>query len=81
MAKRLITGKQLISLAVKDDWIIKRQSRHGVALAKSFRDRTRVTIIPDTRAILDDGTLSAILGHKQMGIGRKGLMELIDKFG
>jgi predicted RNA binding protein YcfA (HicA-like mRNA interferase family) len=76
-----ISGKKLIKLAVKDGWIAKRRAKHGIALAKSFSDRNRVTFIPDTRAPLDEGTLSAIIGHKQMGIGKKGLMELIDKYG
>lgn len=76
-----ISGKKLISLAVKAGWIIKRRTRHGVGLAKSFSDRTRVTVIPDSRAPLDDGTLSGILGQKQMGIGKKGLRNLIDKYG
>ncbi len=54
---------------------------HGVALAKYFGDRTKVTVIPDTSASLDDGTLAAILGVKQTGIGKKGLLDLVNKFG
>jgi predicted RNA binding protein YcfA (HicA-like mRNA interferase family) len=76
-----IRGKQLIKLSVKDGWIIKRRATHGVALSKKLGDRTRVTIIPDTRAELDEGTLAAIIGPKQMGIGKNGLFELIDKYG
>ena len=76
-----ITGKQLIRLAVKDGWEVRRRARHGVALSKQFGDRTRVTVIPDSRAELGEGTLLAIIGHKQMGIGRQGLLELIDRFG
>jgi predicted RNA binding protein YcfA (HicA-like mRNA interferase family) len=76
-----ISGKQLIRLAVKDGWIVKRRARHGIALSKKFGDRTRVTVIPDTRAELDEGTLSAIIGPKQMGIGKGGLFKLIDKYG
>ena len=81
MVNLLISGKRLINLAVKDGWVIKRRARNGVALAKLFNDRTRVTVIPDTRAQLDEGTLSAILGPKQMGIGKKGLAELVGKYG
>ena len=81
MASLSIDGKKLIKLAVKDGWVIKRRARHGVALVKRFGDRPRVTVIPDTRTPLDEGTLSAILGPKQMGIGKKGLAELIDKYG
>ena len=81
MANLSVTGRQLINLAIKDGWEIKRRARHGVALTRQFSDRTRVTIIPDTRAPLDEGTLAAILGTKQMGIGRKGLENLIRKYG
>jgi len=81
MASSSISGKKLINLAVKDGWVVKRRARHGVALAKKFGDRTRVTVIPDTRAPLDEGTLAAIVGSKQMGIGKKGLAELIEKYG
>jgi hypothetical protein len=77
----LISGKKLIKLAVKDGWVIKRRARHGVALAKRFGDRIRVTVIPDTRMPLDEGTLAAIIGPKQMRIGKRGLTELIEKYG
>ncbi|MDV2989062.1 MAG: hypothetical protein P3T54_02720 [Dehalogenimonas sp.] len=40
-----------------------------------------MAMVDDTRAVLPDGTLHDILGVKQTGIGRKGLMELIDKYG
>ena len=76
-----ISGKRLIRLAVKDGWIIKRHARHGVALSKKYTGKTRVTVIPDTRAELDEGTLSAIIGRKQMGIGKEGLFKLIDRYG
>jgi hypothetical protein len=81
MANLSINGRKLIGLAVKDGWEIKRRARHGVALAKRFGDKTRVTVVPYTRAPLDEGTLAAILGPKQMGIGRKGLEDLISKYG
>jgi len=76
-----LSGKKLIKLLVKDGWEIKRRAKHGVSLAKSFADRTRVTVVPDTRAQLDDGTLSAILGVKQTNIGKRGLLELVSKYG
>ncbi len=76
-----ISGKQLIKLLVKDDWIIEGRRTHGVALSKHFDDRTRVTIIPDTYAPLDDGTLGAILGLKQTCIGKAGLLDLVNKYG
>jgi predicted RNA binding protein YcfA (HicA-like mRNA interferase family) len=76
-----IRGKQLIKLACEDGWVIKRRATHGVALTKKFPDRTWVTVIPDTRAELDEGTLAAIIGPKQMGIGKQGLLTLIEKYG
>ena len=76
-----ISGKQLIKLANKDGWNVRRRARHGVALSKKFSDRTCVTVIPYTRAELDEGTLAAIIGPKQMAIDKKGLLELIDKHG
>ena len=77
----VITGKQLIKLLQKDGWVIGRRTRHGVSMTKSFSDHTKVTIIPDTRASLDDGTLAAILGVKQTCIGKPGLLKLIDEHG
>lgn len=76
-----ITGKDLIKLLQKDGWIIKRTATHGVSLAKAFSNRTRVTVIPNTRASLDDGTLGAILSPKQTKIGKAGLLDLINKYG
>lgn len=79
--KLSISGKNLIKLAVKDGWVIKHRATHGISLAKKYPDKTRVTVIPDKKALLPDGTLAAIIGPKQMGIGRKGLEELIKKYG
>jgi len=81
MASLSISGKTLIKLAVKGGWEIRRRATHGVSLAKRFTDRTRVTVIPDSRAPLPEGTLAAIIGPKQMGIGRKGLEDLIKNYG
>ncbi len=80
MASLSISGKKLIRLAVKDGWEIKHSATHGMSLAKRFADKTRVTVIPDSRAPLPEGTLAAIIGPKQMGIGRKGLEDLIKKY-
>ena len=76
-----ITGKQLIRLLEKDGWEVKKRATHGVSLAKRFGDRTIVTVVPFTRATLPEGTLAAILGPKQTGIGKSGLLELINRFG
>jgi predicted RNA binding protein YcfA (HicA-like mRNA interferase family) len=80
MTQLKISGKNLIKLAVKDGWVIKHRATHGLSLAKKFPDKTRVTVIPDKKALLPDGTLASIIGPKQMGIGRKGLEELIKKY-
>jgi predicted RNA binding protein YcfA (HicA-like mRNA interferase family) len=76
-----ITGKQLIKLLQKAGWIVHGRTKHGVSLRKRFSDRTRVTIVQDTRADIPEGTLSDILGQKQTGIGKKGLLELVNKYG
>ncbi len=76
-----ISGKKLIKLLQKDGWIVKRQAQHGVALAKAISDRTKVTVVPNSVEPLDEGTLLAILGSKQTSIGKKGLLDLVNKFG
>ena len=76
-----LSGKQLIELLQKDGWIPHGRAKHGLTLKKHFGDRTIVTFIPDTSASLDDGTLAAILGVKQTGIRKKGLLDLVNKFG
>ncbi len=76
-----LSGKKLIKLLEKDGWSTKRRARHGVALAKEFADRVRVTVVPDSNATLDDGTLGAILGAKQTNIGKAGLLDLVNKYG
>ena len=79
-SKNNISGL-LIKLLQRDGWAIHRRTRHGVALTKKIGDRTRVTIVQNTRATLPDGTLSDILGPDQTGIGRKGLLELTNRYG
>lgn len=75
-----LSGIDLIKLLKKDNWIEQRHSRHGVALIKSFGDRARVTIIPYTTESLPGGTLSEILGPKQTKIGKRGLLNLLNKY-
>jgi predicted RNA binding protein YcfA (HicA-like mRNA interferase family) len=76
-----ISGKKLVKLLKNDRWIFHRRTRHGIALVKTFSGRTKTTIVQDTRAIIPEGTLSDILGQKQTGIGKRGLLELINKYG
>jgi len=75
-----LNGLELIKLLKRDRWIEHRQTTHGIALTKRVGDRTRVTIVPKTRAALPTGTLMAILGEKQTGLGRSGLLELLNKY-
>ena len=74
-----ISGKQLIKLLKEDGWVGGRRTKHGIALTKPIGERTKVTIIPDTRSPLLIGTLQAILGTKQTGIGKRGLLELLNR--
>jgi predicted RNA binding protein YcfA (HicA-like mRNA interferase family) len=76
-----ISGKALIKLLKKGGWVIHGRTRHGVSLIKPTPKRTLVTVVPDTSASLPDGTLSDILGPKQTGIRKRGLLALINKYG
>jgi len=76
-----VSGKQLIKLLTSDDWVEGRKARHGTALTKKYGDTTRVTVVPNKRASLPEGTLRAILGPKQTQLGIKGLERLIRKYG
>jgi len=59
-----LNGFELIKLLKKDGWLEPRQITQGIALRKRLEDRTRITIVPKTRATLPKGTLMAILGEK-----------------
>jgi predicted RNA binding protein YcfA (HicA-like mRNA interferase family) len=77
-----VTGPQLIWLLKADGWEERdRRARHGICLRKRFSERTKVTIVPDKRRSIPDGTLGAILGPKQTGLGKEGLKRLIEKYG
>jgi len=76
-----ITGYQLIRLLKSDTWQPGRKAKHGRCLWKKFNNHKRVTFVPETRKLLDTGTLAAILGPKQTRIGKNGLRKLIDKYG
>jgi len=51
-----------------------------MSLKKRVNDRTRVTIVPKTRATLPIGTWMAVLGEKQIGLGRAGLLEMLNEY-
>ena len=74
-----ISGNRLIRLLEKDGWQQKRKATHGIALAKRFGDRNRVTVVPSKNGSLPEGTLMDILSPQQTGLGKEGLRALIGK--
>ena len=74
-----LSGKKLISLLKDDGWEEKRRVTHGISMAKHIEGRTRVTVIPTKGSSLPKGTLMAILGDKQTGLGKQGLLDLLNK--
>ena len=78
-----ISGKRLIKLLKKDGWTERDSGRaqHGIALVKQLGGRMIVAIIPDTRASLPKTTLYRILSVKQTGIGKNGLIKLLNTYG
>jgi predicted RNA binding protein YcfA (HicA-like mRNA interferase family) len=74
-----ISGVELIKLLKDDGWSEGRRTTHGIQLSKRFGDRVRVTIVPTKHKAMPSGTLAAILGPKQTGIGREGLLTLLKK--
>lgn len=67
-------------LLERDGWIQGRRANHGIFFYKQFpgEDRPRTTVIPDKSEPLPNGTLGAILGPRQTGIGMAGVQSLID---
>jgi len=76
-----ISGRQLMKLLRRDGWTQHRSSRHGIVYYKQFPSGKRVTIIPNVSKSLPPGTLSDILGQRQTGLGRAGLVRLVKKYG
>lgn len=77
-----LTGEQLIALLEKDGWIQDGKRTHGISMKKNDNGRFLVTIIPiNKRRPIPEGTLGAILSMKQTRIGKKGLEQLMKKFG
>ena len=78
-----LTGKQIIALLKRDEWSEGGKRTHGVFFSKKFPGERlpRTTIVPDKGDPLPDGTLGAILGVKQTGLGKAGLSELVQRYG
>lgn len=74
-----ISSAKLVKLLKKDGWVFVRDCPHGDAYCKEDEGVVLVTTIPRNRKSLTPGTLSAICGNKQTGLGRAGLLALIKK--
>ena len=74
-----LSSRELISLLRYDGWEEGRNTRHGVAFKKLVDGEIRSTIVPYNRKSLGKKTLHQILGSQQTGLGRQGLLELIEK--
>ena len=72
-----ISGRGLMGLLESDGWEYLRDCKHGKAYTKQVAGVKRVTTIPNKTGPLPPGTLHAILGEKQTGIGRAGLLRLL----
>lgn len=76
-----LKGKQLYRLLISDGWEVRRNSAHGMWLRKKFPEGYRYTTVKNTGHDLPRGTLNAILGPRETGLGREGLLALIEKYG
>ena len=76
-----ISGYELLKLLKKDGWRETDRGTHGAQLMKSASRRTRVTVVPLRRKSLARTTLHKILGPAQTGLGRNGLLALIELHG
>jgi len=76
-----ISGAKLAALLEKDGWQFVRDSTHGAAYTKTFADGPRIATVQTRRKSLARGTLAAILGPKQTGLGRRGLERLLRRHG
>lgn len=78
-----ISGRQIMARLRKDGWQEGGRWTHGVFLHKQFPGERipRSTLVPDKSDPLPDGTLGAILGVRQTGLSKKGLSDLVKKYG
>lgn len=72
-----INGTRLIGLLEGTGWEITGRCLHGVTLKKFVAGELRITTIPTKSRSLPSGTLAAILGSRQTGLGRAGLLRLL----
>ena len=72
-----------MKLLEKDGWEPGGRRTHGIFYSKHFPGERipRSTVIPDKPGPLPDPTLGAILSVKQAGLGKTGLLDLIERLG
>jgi predicted RNA binding protein YcfA (HicA-like mRNA interferase family) len=71
-----ISGDDLIKLLEKNGWLVGKRANHGIKMSQKIDGKMRVTIIPTKHKAMPEGTLAAILGPKQTGIGRDGFLAM-----
>lgn len=76
-----LSGKQLIKLYREDSWQYGRKTKHGRCLYKFIGNHKRIVYIPESSESLPTGTLMNIIGSKQSNIRKKGLLNLLNKYG
>ena len=74
-----LSSRELISLLRYDGWEEVRNTRHGVAFKKFVEGEIKSTIVPYNRKSISKKTIYEILGRDQTGLGRQGLLDLIEK--
>ena len=58
-----------------------RYSQRGALLAKRVGGESKNVVVKNTSRDLPNGTLSALLSQRQTGLGRDGLLRLIERHG
>ena len=76
-----LKGRELYRLLIADGWEFQRHTRHGDFLTKRIGGKNRTTLVKNTGGDIPKGTLARILGQRQTGLGRDGLLRLIERHG
>lgn len=78
-----ISGRELLRLLMLDGWRRGNRVTHGIYISRRFSQepRPRSTVVPDKSSDIPEPTLGGILSVKQLGIGVRGLQELIERYG
>ena len=76
-----LTGRELYRLLIADGWEFQRHTRHGDFLTKTVGVKNRTTLVKNNGRDIPKGTLAEILSQRQTGLGRDGLIRLIERRG